>query len=311
MSEGDKEIPDPQVARMLRARDSSATLKLELVTLRSRLPNALIFVFEGPEDKVAFAQWIRRLRPDLRYEPHPCKGKGNLLSLRMATLRDVNGLSSGVFFFVDKDFDELRGQPADPSTFMTETYSIENVLADRETVEQLLVNEFHCHGNPGGRDRIVALYEKCYDQFLLISKESNLRLLAIDVLKINGNGYVAGRIGQLATVAVDEVARGSMDPDKIVPLQRELSDEERASLIVLLESLNPKLHYRGKFAFLFLTCWLSKLAASRAENPKLLFDGMDLTYGVNPAEFGVALLASRSPSPRGLEEFLSNIKEAA
>ena len=68
-----------------------------------------MLVFEGDDDKIVYGQWIRRVRPTLRYEPFPCGGKKEVRELKNALARDLAHLDDGVFFFVDRDFNDLLG----------------------------------------------------------------------------------------------------------------------------------------------------------------------------------------------------------
>ncbi|MBO9746072.1 hypothetical protein J7431_01960, partial [Xanthomonas phaseoli pv. dieffenbachiae] len=146
---------------------------------------------------------------------------------------------------------------------------------------------------------------------LALTREANLRLLASHVHRIQLSGYVAARIGQLATVEVDSVTSGSFDPEQLVPLDREMSGDEREAVDTILAGLDPRKHYRGKFAILFLVCWLARLAASRSKEPKRFFEGMDLTANVKVAEIGISLLASRAEPPAGFAGFLESVRTAA
>src|SRR6516162_499595 len=86
------------VERLKSARTTSAVLKLKLITLKSGFPDALVFAFEGDDDKIVYGQWIRRIRPELQYEPFPCGGKEGVRGLKNAVTRDLSGLGTGVFF---------------------------------------------------------------------------------------------------------------------------------------------------------------------------------------------------------------------
>ncbi len=60
-------------------------------------------------NKPVFIQWIRRLSPDLTYEPFLANGKRKSLALRKSLRQDLGNLREGVYFFVDRDFDDLQG----------------------------------------------------------------------------------------------------------------------------------------------------------------------------------------------------------
>jgi hypothetical protein len=95
--------------------------------LKNSCPDSLIFVFEGVDDKFVYSAWIRRIKPEMQYEPLPCNSKRNVLRLREVCNADKGDLSVGVFYFIDHDFDGLCGFMAQQNTFMTETYSVETI----------------------------------------------------------------------------------------------------------------------------------------------------------------------------------------
>jgi Protein of unknown function (DUF4435) len=68
-----------------------------------------LLAFEGDDDKIVYGQWIRRIRPGLRYEPFPCGGKREAKELKNALGRDLAQLGENVFFLVDRDYDDLTG----------------------------------------------------------------------------------------------------------------------------------------------------------------------------------------------------------
>jgi hypothetical protein len=124
---------DTLLSRMKSARRSGVVLKAKLITLRSDLPGVIFLAFEGDDDKIIYGQWIRRIRPALRYEPFPCGGKKEARELRNALRRDLARLGESMFFFVDRDYDDLRGFDGSDGVFMTDTYAVENCLeADPE-----------------------------------------------------------------------------------------------------------------------------------------------------------------------------------
>ncbi|HEL4773384.1 TPA: DUF4435 domain-containing protein, partial [Stenotrophomonas maltophilia] len=113
------------VERMKAAVGTSAELKLRLINLRSQLANALIFVFEGDDDRAVYGAWMRQIDRGMVYEPFTCKGKSAVLRLKVSVDRDAAGLGDGVFFFVDHDFDGSRGVELNRNLYVTDGYSME------------------------------------------------------------------------------------------------------------------------------------------------------------------------------------------
>ena len=94
------EVVDAEVEALRDARGSAAELKVRLVSLRSELPQGLIFVFEGDDDRGIYLSWFRQIDAQVRYEPFSCGGKAGVLRLWDAVKRDINGLSEDVYFFL-------------------------------------------------------------------------------------------------------------------------------------------------------------------------------------------------------------------
>src|ERR1700726_4108381 len=162
---------DPYIEKLKASRKSPAVLKTKFVVLRGQLPHCAIFAFEGDSDKPVYYQWVKQLRPDLSYEPFVCGGKKQVFQLREVLARDLGGLSSRVYFFVDRDFDDLAGNDSDAVTFMTDRYSVENYLVTTRVFEELLKDEFHCHAEPGLRKEVVLQFEQRFQEFLALTKE--------------------------------------------------------------------------------------------------------------------------------------------
>src|SRR5687767_4510556 len=99
----------PLVDRARQSRRSGAVLKIFVANARSRDEAVPIFIFEGRGDFGPYRVWISRIRNDLRYARIDADGKDQALDLRQRLRSDSGNLGSGVYFFVDRDFDDLKG----------------------------------------------------------------------------------------------------------------------------------------------------------------------------------------------------------
>jgi hypothetical protein len=167
---------DDLLGRMIKGRKGPAVLKARLAILRGERPGCIVLAFEGDDDKSAYNHWLRRVRSELAYEPFPCDGKTGVFDLQDAVDRDLGDLRRGVYFFVDRDFDDLRDRAADDRVFMTDRYSIENYLVTESVLIELLKDEFHCHGQPAVRDRVVSLFQEQLRAFTVATTEINFRI---------------------------------------------------------------------------------------------------------------------------------------
>lgn len=298
---------DQEVQTLINARGRRSVLKLRLLTLRQRLPNTIILAFEGPDDKLAYCQWISRLRPNLAYEPFNCKGKKQVLELHKSVGMDKAGLAEGVYFFVDRDFDDLAGYQDSDRLFMTAEYAIENSVVHEEALENLLKNEFHCDGAIEVREEIKKLFAKVREEFLSVSREHNRRLFVATRLELEVKK--SDKIKDIAVVELEAVKASPKPITQAIVLPREPSKEEIEAYENEFSALHPGTRYRGKWLFQFFMKWLECLQEARAQGAAL-FKGADMAHAVNVSAISLQTLASKSPPPSGLDDFLATIPDA-
>ncbi len=289
------------------SRQSGAVIKLQLAKLRSSIPELPILAFEGDDDKCVYSQWISRARSNLEYAMMPCGGKAGVLELRQSLSVDRTGLANGVFFFADRDFDDLRDQPPGADIFMTDTYSVENYLVSERVLESLLKVEFHCHADPELVQRTVEIFKADYGEFLSVTKEANLRLFAARQIGAEVERLPTS-IGKIAKVEFGKVSPGSLSSDSIVRFA-EASDGLIAGYEAQFSTLSPNSRYRGKFALLFFSAWLQCLAAERKKASPHHFSALSNTSKFRTGELTLANFASKSALPLGFHAFLESIPD--
>lgn len=299
-------ISSEMVSELIAARGSDAVLKAEFVALRSWCPGIVVLVFEGDTDKGVYRHWVRRVCPDASYEPFPCGTKRRVLGLKAALDRDVNGLREGVYFFIDRDFDDSLGYELGELVFMTERYSIESYLVSDAVLEELLKISFHCHGVAASRrPKIIEAFHRCLDSFIDAIRGLNFLLYVCRRSKIDIH-RIPSSLSSLISVEVESVELREHDlveflaPDRC-PSKREF-DDCRAEF----ERLNPMMRYRGKFFFWFFHQWLELLARDRKRECGL-FDGFEQEGAVRNGAFSLDNMASMSCLPFGFEEFVKGI----
>jgi hypothetical protein len=297
------------VGKMVKSRSKSAVLKMDLMHLRERYPEGCILVFEGKNDRGVFSQWIRQIRAGLKYEPFVCNGKGQLLGLRTAVKRDLHALGEGVYFFVDRDFDDLRGQDSDSSVMMTDAYSTENYLVCEEVLDSVLLHEFGCDGFPDVREKVIEKFGEIFDDFLAITSEINRRIHHARQKNIEILGGLPDRAADLATITIDGVSHAAAPPADLVRLEREIDLVDAALLDPIFETLDPRTRYRGKFAYLFFMSWLQLLAQERIKPDAKLFVGCRRQSTVAFNGLTMELLASRAPPPPCFATFIGSIPQ--
>lgn len=307
MNNDNQEEPHEIVQELIASRNTSAAIKQELLLLRADYPDTLIFAFEGKEDKPVYYSWITRIAPALDYEPFTCLGKDRILQLIDSIERDKNDLANGIYFFVDRDFDELRGREQKKSIYITDTYSFENHLVNRDIVDNILKMEFHCDGKPNTRAKISALFEKVYKSFLNTTKDINFRIYCARKLQIPIDDKLPNRINQLCNLTIDDAQSIGMDAKCIIPLSIEPTGEKLDTLQAEFEKLEPSRHYRGKFSYLFLIKWLELLAKDRhAENSVYFFEVKSDVRRISQRPT-LDSLAMKSCPPKSLRNFIESI----
>lgn len=288
--------------RMKLARKAAATIKYEILKLSASIPGKLIFAFEGIDDKLAYSQWIPRISSKINYEPFVCDGKSGIFDLVGVVDRDRGVLKQVVRFFLDRDFDQHHESNEREEAFFLPAYSIENILVSAHTLDEILVHEFHCHAAPEHRKEICLIFETVYAHFLEITRELNFKLFVSRRSKVNLTGSMPSKLKNICELEIDSVRATSECPSKGIDYQPDPGTEDLASFRKVFDQLNPKTDFRGKFAWLFFRSWLERLALDRSsENPKLFERS---AYRVRVQEIGIAVVASRSMPPVGLDEFL-------
>lgn len=303
---------DSYVRDLKKSRGSAAVLKMDLVSLRGDRPGIPVLVFEGPEDTAVYYSWVKQLAPCLEYEPFVCKGKDLVLKLKDVVDRDMDGLRAGVFFFVDRDFDDLRGQAEDSERLlMTDKYSVENYLVSEDVLDSVLTHYFHCQGVPVIRKSVCNAFAQRYSEFLASTSELNFRIFLARRLGIEVKGGLPDKISSIASLELHQVGMAGKSADQVVKLSREPKASEIDQLRDEFSALVMRDRFRGKFALIFFSRWLELLAADRVKDVSHFFGALPKNVKVRVTEIGMEALAVRSLRPRGLAELLKRVEVAA
>ncbi len=298
---------DEYLDRLKSGRKSPAVLKLRLAQFRVTAPDITVFALEGDDDKVIYSQWIRRIRPTLQYEPFPCDGKAGVLMLRGVVLRDLGNLGKNIYFFLDRDYDDLRDVEHVQCIFMTDSYSVENYLVSEEVLVELLRNEFHCHGRPDIRESIRQVFSSAYDEFLVATREINRRIFVARRLGIKLKHQLPAKPNAIAHIELNRIRSLDKAPEEVVVYLTIATPAEFARLSEKFDSLDPRSRYRGKFALTFFQRWLSELADEFSTSKLGLFAGLDVKSKVRISELVVSNFASKSELPIGLKDFIQAV----
>jgi hypothetical protein len=295
------------VERVKSARRGTVVLKTRLVSLRSDLPDTVVLAFEGDDDKIVYGQWIRRVCPQLHYEPFPCGGKREARELKNALGRDLAQLGDNVFFLVDRDYDDLAGFDNIDRVFITDMYAVENYIVDDEVLDNLLRDDFPCHARPDARRLIVEAFRKDYQDFLRHTAAVNERLYIARRSEIRLTKRLPTSLRHLAVVEIGNVTPAGTKPEELVLYEREPTPEEVIEFAKAFKELNPNLRYRGKFAIKFFHEWLKKLSEEYLAGEAGAFGRRMPEGAIRCAEFVLSNFASKSRLPNGLATFINGI----
>jgi hypothetical protein len=293
------------IQNLRRERDVLAVTKAEFAVFASAVPlDHLILVFEGPDDKIAYAHWLRRIDPYVRYEALIKHNKAAVLKLFDALANDFTGLSKRARYFVDRDFDDLQGRDAASAIFMTDCYALENYCVNLDVLSDVLKEEFHCNGFNDARDKMLELFKDVYGEFLSETRDINLRIFLSRRLSISQDERLPNRLNQFVAVELEGVKRLAGDLGELIPLQREPSIEEVEALTPAFDELEPAYRYRGKFALMFFSRWLGLLRSERVGDASELFGAYGKSNYAVRGDFSFETLVPRAAPPTGLKEFL-------
>lgn len=294
---------DPLRERMIAARARPAVIKTRFIAFRSAFPKGTVLAVEGDDDKVVYSHWIARLNPELAYEFFVCGGKRSAGRLSAALSRDAGELSADVLFLVDRDFDDLAQFPESSNVFMLDRYSVENYLVTREVLDGCLQIAFPCHGQVGVRESICDLFEEVYGQFLDVTREVNRRVFIGRKLGLDLDDVIPDTIARMAVVHLHEVTPGEDTAEAVIPFE-EPDEATTSQLSAEFENLNPRERYRGKFALKFFSQWLDRLSAEYRNSQIGLFASVANDSKPRYSELTMGPLASRSPMPSELAQFI-------
>ena len=157
-----------------------------------------------------------------------------------------------IYFFIDRDFDDLKGFSAGHDIFLTDRYSIENYLVSERVLCSILIDEFKCADE--AIDNVVSVFATAMRHFVDAMSSVNRRLFRARKLLISskGNG-IENQISKYVMVCLETVncIVNLNDLQNLIPFDREPTEEEILELDAEFNDLNPHLRHRGKFLLAF------------------------------------------------------------
>lgn len=294
------------LANVLReSRHFPSRKKMEISKIRADHRDMAVVVFEGKEDKLVYRPWFKRCAETVRYEPVVAEGKKAVLAVRAMIKRDVTGQFDGVFFIIDRDYDDYQGDDPGEEIFCTDRYAIENYLVDADVVDSIMCDNFHCSGAGHRRAEVIDAFRSALNEFCELVRPVNERVFFARRLGLKLTGGIP-ELARYLVIDVDGCHQKTEFPDGFVGLEREPNYDETSDLSREFSQMNPALRHRGKFLMEFFRKWMRAVAEDGASEVPRLF-GSKLKGVVDPNQIGLGSMAIVSPMPDGFAEFAQRI----
>lgn len=296
------------VDRARENRKSPATLKTRVSNLRSRYSEDPILVFEGVDDIGPYETWINSFVEGVFLKLLAGSGKEQVLGLRNMLREDKTGLAAEIFFFVDRDFDDLQGQSPGADLFCCDRYSVENYLVTELVVQSTLRDEFRLEPQSPEFDAAINMYRQAVASLVEALRPINLHLFCCRRLGVQLRNSVP-ELKKFVRVSV-QGARLLADPTQLISEHLEpresLPVERLPALQEEFTSFDPLMRYRGKFFFEFLRRWFD-CVADEANSPTGALFQRKLPVRFSSVSMTMRTCASRSERPAGLRAFVASI----
>jgi len=307
-------------ARLERKKTSLSVAIMRYNLLRSKLQKAEIAIVEGYEDSIFYSAAFKR-QGDVSVEHFfVAAGKDNVLGLHAAMLisRDILK-GDGVIFFIDRDFDDLKGYDEHPSLYITPTYSFENIISSCESLRSLLLAEFKLGDAQtiGDVDQIVSLFGEFLRQHQIELYEANRLIYCIRQEAQRGNSLAGGSISDqprkfaefdAASFRIKKQATGSaLLP--LVSVAPNITSETIASYDLEFNQIDPATRWRGKFIYYLFKRFLATLLEDRNSkaSPKYFSKGGGGISLDTSTDSLIRVLTSGCTLPECLKSFINQI----
>lgn len=305
------------IERLSKKKDAAAVSIMKFNKLRGKLPNETFAIVEGDEDPIFYSAIFGRLGFDSHHIFFIAKGKDNVLKLRDYIHRSKEAPKSGKnIYFVDRDFDDLKGMPPGDDLYVTPTYSIENIAVSRSGLQKLLLTRFKLAEEEtiNDIDSVLKRFEILLRQHQEALAEANRLIHFVRKKSLSGEKYTSGSINdslskfaELGSVdlTVTKIATGN-DLLSLLSICREIDALEFDNLLNEFEALNPQTQWRGKFLYYLYRRFVGILVEDRNSKTPSFFSkgGGKVSLDISPNSF-IGTLASLCEIPDCLRKFMN------
>lgn len=301
---------DPYIQSLAASRSRPAVIKIQFLNFRSQHPQGVIIAVEGDDDKTVYSYWIRRVNSSLSYEFFVCGGKRGVRKLKNCLFEDKSNAKEGVYFIVDRDYDDMVGFLCDQDVFMLDRYSIENYLIERNILNETIKVAFPGNGKPGVRASLCDIFDADFSAFLSASAELNKRIFIARRMGINIDHVMPESISKIASISIGNIVKSNVPAHDTLPFDKEVDEASFLKLSDEFSSLHPSHRYRGKYSFKFLKTWLSLLIESYKRRDLDVFKNDDAEQGkIKSDEMSLGALSCRSPLPDKFPNFIARVSD--
>jgi hypothetical protein len=318
-----RDSPISRVAQMAAAARDPIVVLHKYNKLRSKKPQQLVLVFEGVDDPIFYSVIAKRCGFTQQYLVLIADGKDILLGFRKLLMESVEARKGeGVAFFIDHDFDGLKGAPPGSDLYCTPTYAIENIAVAPKVVSTLLSNEFKLH-DPDELDdteRLTSKYKEVVNEFATKIRDVNLLIYVGRTLT---PGVIKSRL-----IEIDDTPKRifTLDSDtlqiachctgesaiKIAKFSPPITIEEAQIALTEFNKLEPHTQWRGKFWLALLQKFLSILQEDRnSAEPKHFTKGKGKVRLNIATDSPFRILASACDIPDCMRSFFENLPQNA
>lgn len=294
------------IEKMRASRNNPQVALISYTTVRGKNPEKLICVFEGYEDLPYYETVFNRVGNSTAFTSVIAKGKDQVLALRHI-LKSNHYQDDKVRFFVDHDFDGLKGHSLGDDIYVTEGYSIENHLADVGILSSLLNSEFKCCSDEDedAVRGVNALFDEFLAAFFEIMRPVNQAIYYARTHDVKLKN-IEDRIGEYFLFTLDSIIDKNSDYFNLIgwpaDLARDVSSVEGA-----FSKMDPHMQWRGKFIFELFVKFLHQLKNDRtSDSPKFFAKKAGVKFDPN-GEI-IRSLASLSTIPPSLSAFVAQFQ---
>lgn len=248
---------------MRKQRTNPVVPLINLLKVHSANRNALICVFEG-EDAKYYGSRVDASIKSLERKNVPCKGKGNLLTLKNKVDQNSNLKCLKILFFSDRDFE--FSDLTNSNIYFTPCHSIENLYVSGKAFSRFLEDEIGlCTVDDKDTiDKSLSLFTSRYNDFLVETLDLNAWLMC-QIEKCKTDSSIAlhlqnVKMKDLVKIEIDKVNKiyNIADMKSLFPESKDIESSQFESAKDTLLTYGPENSFRGKFVLQFFRHFLDK-----------------------------------------------------